>query len=185
RAGERRLLHAQGNRHAIDAGDHGLLHGNREALVALLRDRYGFKFHLEPAIDTVRRAVMLAVGEPRELDAAPHVDRINRGSRELVHASVAPRNDRGSDERHPAADHVLGNNVEVLALVRRKLAEIRAEKIGKWPRGIDAFIPAGEGRALRAFHDRGAHDGDWRLAAAARKNGFAETFRERVSIRPA
>src|SRR5437879_2642705 len=133
RAGERRLLHAQGNGHAIDARDHRLLHRNREALVALLRDRDGFKFYLEPAIDAVRRSVMFAVSEPGELDAAPHIDRINRGSRKLVQARMAPRDDRGSNERHSPADHVDGNHVETLSLVRRKLAEIRAKKIGKRP----------------------------------------------------
>ena len=56
RARERRLLHAQGNSRAIDAGDHGFLHGNRETLVALLGDRDGFKLYLEPAIDAVRCA---------------------------------------------------------------------------------------------------------------------------------
>src|SRR6266436_9367547 len=50
---------------------------------------------------------------------------------------------------------------------------------------LPIFIPAGEGRALRAFHNRRAYDGDGQIAAAARKNGFAKTFRERVSIRPA
>src|SRR5712692_11407520 len=72
-----------------------------------------------------------------------------------------------------------------LPLVRRKLAEIRAKKVRKRPRGIDAFIPPGEGRALRAFYNRRAHDGDGQIAAAARKNGFSEAFRERISIWPA
>src|SRR5207253_8869453 len=62
---------------------------------------------------------------------------------------------------------------------------IRAKKIGKRTRGIDAFVPTGEGRAFRAFHDRGADDGDGQVAAPAREDGFAETFRERVSIGPA
>src|SRR5260370_774486 len=128
---------------------------------------------------------MLAVSQPRELDAAPHVDWINRGSRELVHVSVATRDDRGSNERAPAASDVQGNHIATFPFVRRKLAEIRAEKIRKRPGGIDHLIPPGEGRALRAFYDRGAHDGDGQIAAAARKNGFAETLRERVSVRPA
>src|SRR5207249_6712297 len=89
---------------------------------------------------------------------------------------------RGSNERHPAANHVDGNHVEALPLIRRKLAKIRAKKIGKRTRGIDAFVPTGEGRAFRAFYDRGADDGDGQVAAPARKDGFAETFRERVSI---
>ena len=167
-AGERRLFHSKGNGRAIDARDDGLLHGNGETFVALLRHRDGFKFYLEPAIDAVGGAVMLAVGKPGELDAAPHIDGIDRGGRKLVKASMAADDDRGSNERHPAANHVDGNHVEALPLIRRKLAKIRAKKIGKRTRGIDAFVPTGEGRAFRAFHDRGADDGDGQVAAPAR-----------------
>src|SRR5260370_17012868 len=69
--------------------------------------------------------------------------------------------------------------------MRRKLAEIRAQKIGKRPGRIDTFIPAGKGRTLRAFHDRWAHDGDRQIAAVAREDGLAKTLRESVGIRPA
>jgi len=42
----------------------GLLHWNREALVALLRDRMDSNFTLSQPIDAVRRSVMFAVGGP-------------------------------------------------------------------------------------------------------------------------
>ena len=127
---------------------------------------------------------MLAVGKPSELDAAPHIDRIDRGSRKLVQAGMAARDNRGSDERYSAANHVNGNDVEALALVRRKLAEIGAKKVGKRAGGIDAFVPAGEWGALGALDDGRAHDSDSQIAAAPRQHRFAETLGEGVSIWP-
>ncbi len=62
---------------------------------------------------------MLAVGKAGELDAAAHVDGIDRRSRKLVQTCVAPRDDSGSDERHAAADHIHGDYVETLPLIRR------------------------------------------------------------------
>src|SRR4029077_17277814 len=115
--GERRLLHMKGYGHAIDTGDHGFLHGDREAFVALLGDGDGFKLHFEPTVDPVCRAVVLAVGKPRELDAAPHVDGIDRGSCELLHAGVAAREHGGGNDRHAAADHVDGNYVKALPFI--------------------------------------------------------------------
>src|SRR5437879_8602936 len=114
---------------------------------------------------------MLAVGQPGELDAAPHIDEVDRGSRQLVHAGMAPRDDGRSDERYPPADHVDGNHVETLPLIRRELAKIRSQKVRKRTGSIDPFIPARKGRAFRALHDRRADDDKPSLAAAAGREG--------------
>ena len=98
---------------------------------------------------------------------------------------MAARDNRGSDERHSAANHVDGDDVETLPLIRRKLAEIRAEKIGKRTGRVDTFVPAGEGRTLRAFHDGRADDGGGQIAPMVREDGFTETFCERVGVGPA
>ena len=114
-----------------------------------------------------------------------HVDGIDGGSGELVEARVLALHQRGGDQRHAARDHVHGNDVEAFALVRRKLAEICAEQIGERAGGVDAFIPAGEGRALGTFDDGGADDGDGKIAALLREDGFAEAFRKGVGVGPA
>src|SRR5258706_13957228 len=119
------------NGHAIDTGNDGLLHRNRETLIALVRDRDCLKLYLQPTVDALGRPVMLAVGKPREFDAPPHIDRIDRRSRKVVHPGVAPRDNCSSNERHSPADHVYGNHVETLALIRRELSEIRAQKVRK------------------------------------------------------
>src|SRR5207245_1747855 len=138
RFGKWRLLHAQRDGHAIDAGNEGFLHGNRKPLVAQLGNRNCFKLYLEPTVDTLGRAVVLAVREPRQFDAASHVHRIDRGSRQLVYPGMTPGDYGGSDERHPAADHVDRDHVQALPLIRGKLAEIRAKEIRQRPGGIDA-----------------------------------------------
>src|SRR5216684_5310259 len=151
RPGKWRFFHAECDGHAVDAGDDGFLSWNRKLLVALLRNRDGFELNLQPTVHALRRAVVFAVGQAGEFDTAAHVDGIDGRSRELVHAGVAPPNHAGGDEGHAAADHVHGNDIEAFALVRRKLAEIRAEQIGKRPRRVDALVPPNEGRALRAL----------------------------------
>src|SRR5205814_6425910 len=101
------------------------------------------------------------------------------------HAGMAPRDDGRGDERYPPADHVDGNHVETLPLIRRELAKIRSQKVRKRTGSIDPFIPARKGRAFRALHDRRAHDGNRQIAAPAREDGLAKTLREGVGIRPA
>src|SRR5215475_3084329 len=54
--GEGRLFHAEFFREAVDAGDYGLLHGNGEPFVALLGNRNGFKFQLQPMLNSLLRA---------------------------------------------------------------------------------------------------------------------------------
>src|SRR6266481_6815122 len=184
RPGKRRLFHAERDGHAVDAGYDGFLSWNRKLLVALLRDGDGFELDLQPTVHALRRAVVLAVSQAGELDTAAHVDGIDGRSRELVHAGVAPRNHAGGNERHAAANHVHGNDVEALAFVRRKLAEVGAKQIGKRPRRVDALVPPDEGRTLRALDNRGTDDGDGEIAAAAREDGFAQAFREGVSVGP-
>src|SRR5215469_9300246 len=71
--GKRRLLEVQGCGCAIDSRDHGFLHRNRQPLVALFRDGDGLEFHLQPVLDALRAAVILAVREPGQLNTAPHV----------------------------------------------------------------------------------------------------------------
>ncbi len=151
----------------------------------MLGNGNGFELYLEPVFDALLRFVVLAVGEAGELDGARHVDGIDRGGGQLVQARVVPLHKRGGDERHPARDHVHGNDVKAFALVRRKLAKIGAEKIRKRAGGVDAFVPSSEGRALRTFDDRGANDGNGKVAALLREDGFAKTFRERIRIGPA
>ena len=185
RSGEWRFFHTERDRHSIDTGDDGLLPRNRKLLVALLRHGNRFELHFQPAIDTLRRSIVLAMSKPGEFDAAAHVHRIDRRSRELVHPGVAPRNDAGGNKCHPAANHVHGNYIEALPLVRRELAEICAKQIRKRPRGIDAFVPPGKRRALRAFHNRRAHDGDRQIASPPRKNRLTKAFCERIRIGPA
>src|SRR6266849_8420489 len=95
RPGERWLFHAECDGHAVDARDNGFLPWNRKLLVALLRNRDGFEFHFQPTVHALRRAVMLAVSQAGEFDAAAPVDGIAGRSLELVHAGVAPRNHAG------------------------------------------------------------------------------------------
>ena len=68
--------------------DHSLLHGNRQALVALLRNWNGFKLHLQPVVNALLRPVVLAMRQSRQFDAAAHVHRIDRRSRQLVQPRV-------------------------------------------------------------------------------------------------
>ena len=100
-----------GNRRAIDARDDRFLHRDRQPLVTLLRNGNGFEFHFEPVLDSLLRPVVLAMREAGELDAAAHVDGIDRRSRQLIHPRVPPRNHCRRDERHAAANHVHGNHV--------------------------------------------------------------------------
>src|SRR6266571_1723954 len=98
---------------------------------------------------------------------------------------MTPGDNSGGNERQSAAHHVDGYHIEALPLIGRKLAKIRAQKVRKRPRGVDALVPARERRAFRAFHNRRAHDGDGKIAAPARKNRLAQTLCKRVGVRPA
>src|SRR4029077_19635247 len=100
--------------------------------------------HFEPVLDALLRAVVLSMRQPGEFDAAAHIDGIDGGRRELIHARVPPENYSGSNQRHAAADHVHRNHIETFSFVRGELPEISSEQIGKWPRGIDALVPSGK-----------------------------------------
>ena len=184
-AGQRRLLHLQRGSGAIDALDHGLLRGNGKFLVARFGNGNRVELHAHPVLQTLLRAVVLAVREAGQFDRAPHVARIARGSGQLIDRLVAPRDDRGGDQSHPAAHHVHGNHVQAFALVGRQLAKISAQQIGKRRRSIDAFIPAAKRLVGGSFDDRGPHDGNRQPGAVAHDHGFGERFGKRVGIGPA
>ncbi len=103
----------------------------------------------------------------------------------MVQAGVAARDQRRGNQRHAAANHVHRNHVETLALVRRQLAEVRAKQIGERAGGVDAFIPAGEGRTLRAFDDGGPHDGNREIVAVAHEDGFTQALGKGIRVGPA
>src|SRR5215467_8954315 len=100
-------------------------------------------------------AVVLAVREARELDAAAHVARIYSGGRKLVHARCLAFDERASDQRHPAANHVHRNDIEALFGIGRQLAEIGPQQIGERAGGIYTLVPAAERAGGRTLYDAG------------------------------
>src|ERR1051325_9557982 len=180
---QRRFFEAKFFSGSVDAADDRFLHGNGKPLVALLGNGYRFEFQFQPMLDSLLAAVMLAMSEAGKLDAAPHIARVDAGSRELVHAGVFARDQRRSYQSHATADHVHGNNVETFFCVRWQLSKIGAQQIGKRAGSIDAFVPSAERTVLRTFNDRRTDDGDWQTLAVTRKNRFAEAFRERIGDR--
>src|SRR4029077_70878 len=121
-------------------------------------------------LDSLLSAVMLTMSQAGEFDAAAHIAGIDAGSGELIDAGVFSLDQSGGDQRHSAANHVHGDYVETFFCVRRQLAEIGAEQIGKWSGGVDAFIPAAERSVLRAFNDGWPNNGDGQILSVARKN---------------
>ena len=184
-AGQRRFLEVQGDREAVDAGDYGLLHGDGKALVASLRNGNRLEFCAQPVLEPLLGAVVLAVGEPGELNGAAHIHGVYPRGRQLIEARVAAIDDGGGDERDPAANQVHGNDVETLARIGGQLAEVGAEKIGERSRSVDALIPSAERLVGGGLHNRRAHDGNRQIRAAAREQRFGEALGKRVGVRPA
>src|ERR1700722_9830446 len=125
---QRSLLHMQGDGGTVDAGDHRLLHGNGESLVALLGDGNRFEFQLEPVLEAGLAAVILAMRQAGELNAAAHVHWIEGGGCQLIHPRVLSRDYSGGDQGHATASHIHRNYIETLSLVRRELAKICSRK---------------------------------------------------------
>ena len=68
-------------------------------------------------LETLLRAIVLAMRERSQLDGAAHVARIVRRCSQLIQALMAPLDDRRGDQRHAAADQVHGDHVQAFALV--------------------------------------------------------------------
>src|SRR5579872_2910681 len=118
---QRRFLQWQRRHDALNRLYDRLLRRSRHAVVASLGNRNRVKTQAQPGLQSLLRAIVLAVSERGQLDGAPHVAGVCHRGGELVERIVPAFHERGSNESHSAANEDNGNKKEALAFVRRQL----------------------------------------------------------------